>query len=109
MIAAAGGTDSFGTAPGARSRVVTWDEVAAGEPDVVVVMPCGLYAAEAEAEARRHSRRLRDLGAEIHAVDAASSFSRPGPRLADGVELLGHLLHPGRVPAPGALESRTLL
>ena len=106
MVAAAGGTDAFGTAPGARSRVVSWDEVAAGEPDVVVVMPCGLYAAEAEAEAKRHSRRLRDLGAEIHAVDAASSFSRPGPRLADGVELLGHLLHPERVPAPSALESR---
>jgi iron complex transport system substrate-binding protein len=108
MIAAAGGIDSFGTAPGARSRDVGWDEVAAGRPDVVVVMPCGLYAAEAEAEARRHRRRLASLGAELHAVDAASSFSRPGPRLADGVELLGHLLHPDRVPAPGALEWRTL-
>jgi len=34
------------------------------------------------------------------AVDASSYFSRPGPRLVDGVELLGHLLHPDRVPAP---------
>jgi iron complex transport system substrate-binding protein len=74
----------------------------------VIVMPCGLYAAEAEAEARRHRRRLGSLGAEIHCVDAASSFSRPGPRLADGVELLGHLLHPELAPAPGALEWRTV-
>ena len=108
MIAAAGGIDAFGTVAGERSRVVDWDEVRAAEADVVIVMPCGLYAAEAEAEARRHRRRLEDLGAELHAVDAASSFSRPGPRLADGVELLGHLLHPERVPAPSGLEWRTL-
>jgi iron complex transport system substrate-binding protein len=42
------------------------------------------------------------LGAErIYAVDAASSFSRPGPRLVDGVELLGHILHPDRIDPPG--------
>ena len=64
-------------------------------------MPCGFYAEGAEAEARRHLGALEALGAgTIHAVDAASSFSRPGPRLADGVELLGHLLHPGLVAAP---------
>jgi iron complex transport system substrate-binding protein len=109
MIAAAGGIDPLAEA-GARSRDLGWDEIAAAEPEIVVVMPCGLYADEAEREARRHSRRLGELGArEIHAVDAASSFSRPGPRLADGVELLGHLLHPERVPAPGGLESRRLL
>jgi iron complex transport system substrate-binding protein len=73
-------------------------------------MPCGLYAAEAEREARRHRRRLEALGArEVHAVDAASSFSRPGPRLADGIELLAHLLHPELIPAPGSLESRRAL
>jgi iron complex transport system substrate-binding protein len=108
MIAAAGGIDALGIAPGERSREVDWDEVAAARPEVVVVMPCGLYAAEAEAEALRHRRRLASLGAERHAVDAASSFSRPGPRLADGVELLGHLLHPDRVPPPAELEWRSL-
>ncbi len=47
------------------------------------------------------STELRSLGARrVVAVDAASSFSRPGPRLANGVELLGHLLHPERVEAP---------
>ena len=109
MIAAAGGADALGTAPGERSRQIGWDEVEQARADVVIVMPCGLYAGEAEAEAKRHRRRLAALGARsIHAVDAASSFSRPGPRLADGVELLGHLLHPDRVPAPSALEWRTL-
>lgn len=109
MIAAAGGIDALGTAPGERSRVISWDQVASSRPDVVVVMPCGLYAPEAEREALRHHDGLRELGAaEIHAVDAASSFSRPGPRLADGVELLGHLLHPSLVGAPGGLGWRTL-
>jgi iron complex transport system substrate-binding protein len=109
MITAAGGIDPLAE-PGARSRDLGWEEIAAARPEVVVVMPCGLYAEEAEREARRHRRRLDGLGArEVHAVDAASSFSRPGPRLADGVELLGHLLHPDRVPAPGGLESRRVL
>lgn len=108
MIAAAGGLDALGTTPGERSREIGWDEAQAARPDVVVVMPCGLYATEAESEAGRHRRRLDALGAEVHAVDAASSFSRPGPRLADGVELLGHLLHPELAARPPGLESRLI-
>ena len=105
MIEAAGGTDALAE-PGSRSREIGWSEVTDARPDVVVVMPCGLYCEEAAAEARRHTDRLRAAGpARVHAVDAASSFSRPGPRLADGVELLGHLLHPGLVPAPPGLAS----
>ena len=107
MIAAAGGIDALAPARVERSRTLGWDEIAAARPEAVVVMPCGLYAEEAEAEARRHLGALEALGAgTIHAVDAASSFSRPGPRLADGVELLGHLLHPGLVAAPAGLEAR---
>jgi iron complex transport system substrate-binding protein len=64
-------------------------------------MPCGLYADEAAAQARDRAEQLGALGAErVVAVDAASSFSRPGPRLVDGVELLAHILHPDRVDAP---------
>lgn len=104
MIAAAGGVDALAE-PGERSRQIEWAEIASADADVVVVMPCGLYAAEAEREANRHAGRLTALGARaVHAVDAASSYSRPGPRLADGVELLGHLLHPDLVPAPQTLE-----
>ena len=109
MIAAAGGVDALAE-PGSRSREIGWDEVDAARPEVVVVMPCGLYADAAEAEARRHAERLEATGARaIFAVDAASSFSRPGPRLADGVELLGHLLHPELVAAPAALAWREIL
>ena len=110
MIAAAGGIDALGTEPGARSRQLGWDEVAAAAPEALVVMPCGLYATEAEREARRHRDELERLGAgQVYAVDAASSFSRPGPRLADGVELLGHLLHPELVAAPQGLEWRRVI
>ncbi len=109
MIDAAGGEDPL-AASGDRSRELGWEEIAAARPEVVVVMPCGLYAAEAEREARRHLGELERLGArKVHAVDAASSFSRPGPRLADGVELLGHLLHPELVPRPDGLDSRRVL
>ena len=89
---------------GERSRVVSWEEVADAAPEVVVAMPCGLYAGEAAAQARTELERLRALGADrVIAVDAASSFSRPGPRLVDGVELLAHLLHPERVAAPAGI------
>lgn len=103
MVALAGGADALGK-PGAKSRVVDWDEVAAAEPEVVVVMPCGLYADEAAAEARAHAERLAALGAaRVVAVDAASSFSRPGPRLVEGVELLAHLLHRDAVAPPAGV------
>jgi iron complex transport system substrate-binding protein len=108
MIAAAGGDDILGE-PGQRSRVVGWDEVAAARPDVVVVMPCGLYANESAAQARAHGARLRALAAgRVVAVDAASSFSRPGPRLVDGVELLAHLLHRAAAEPPAEVGFEVL-
>jgi iron complex transport system substrate-binding protein len=103
MIALAGGEDPL-AAPGDRSRVADWDELAAAKPAVAVVMPCGLYADEARETALAHAERLAALGAgRVFAVDAASTFSRPGPRLVEGVELLGHLLHPESVPAPDGI------
>jgi iron complex transport system substrate-binding protein len=108
MIAAAGGDDVLAS-PGERSRTAPWSDLRPARPDVAVVMPCGLYADEAAAQARGFADELASLDAErIVAVDAASSFSRPGPRLADGVELLGHLLHPERVPPPEGLRWREL-
>jgi iron complex transport system substrate-binding protein len=104
MVELAGGEDPLGL-PGERSRRASWDELAEAAPEVVVAMPCGLYAEAAAAEALRHAERLAPLGARIIAVDAAAYFSRPGPRLVEGVELLGHLLHPERVPAPPSRRS----
>jgi iron complex transport system substrate-binding protein len=108
MIEAAGGEDVAGRG-GEKSFETIWDELLRLDPEVVVAMPCGLYVEEALAEAEQHRDRLERLGARgVFAVDAASSFSRPGPRLVDGVELLAHLLHPDRAGAPGGVGFREL-
>ena len=100
MVELAGGEDVLGF-PGEKSRVASWDEVRAARPEVVVSMPCGYYAEQAAKETMEHAERLAALEPErVVAVDAAAYFSRPGPRLVDGVELLGYLLHPDRVEAP---------
>lgn len=104
MIELAGGEDALGFA-GEKSRTAEWGEVEAAEPELVVSMPCGYYAEQAAAETIRWRRHLAQLGARVVAVDAAAYFSRPGPRLVDGVELLGHLLHPELVPAPPSRRS----
>jgi iron complex transport system substrate-binding protein len=104
MIELAGGEDVLGL-PGEKSRTAEWSEVEAAAPEVVVSMPCGYYAEQAAAETMRWRRHLDLLGARVFAVDAAAYFSRPGPRLVEGVELLGHLLHPDLVPAPPTRRS----
>ena len=104
MIELAGGEDLLGL-PGEKSRTAEWSEVEAVAPEVVVSMPCGYYAEQAAVETMRWRKRLGLLGARVFAVDAAAYFSRPGPRLVDGVELLGHLLHPELVPAPPTRRS----
>jgi iron complex transport system substrate-binding protein len=104
MIELAGGEDVLGFA-GEKSRTADWAEVEAAAPEIVVSMPCGYYAEQAAAETIRWRRHLALLGARVIAVDAAAYFSRPGPRLVDGVELLGHLLHPELVPAPPSRRS----
>lgn len=100
MVALAGGIDVAGPA-GAKSPEVEWEALAELAPDLVVVMPCGMYVEESRAQALAHRERIDALGAErVFAVDAASTYSRPGPRLIDGTELLAHLLHPDLVAAP---------
>jgi iron complex transport system substrate-binding protein len=106
LIEYAGGIDLFGL-PGEPSETRSWDELAAARPDVVVCMPCGYDAERALEEAETFADELAELGAErVVAVDAAAYFSRPGPRLVDGLELMAHILHPDRLPeAPAqALE-----
>ena len=105
MIEYAGGVDVLGL-PGERSEERSWDEVRAAAPEVVVVMPCGYDADRALEEAETYADELASLGARrIVAVDAAGLFSRPGPRLVEGLELLGHILHPDRLPeAPATVH-----
>jgi iron complex transport system substrate-binding protein len=102
LIEYAGGEDVIGF-PGENSEERTWADVAAAQPDVVIVMPCGYDAEIAHREAEMHRDELAAVGAgEVVAVDAASYFSRPGPRIVDGLELLAHILHPELVAeAPG--------
>jgi iron complex transport system substrate-binding protein len=104
LVEYAGGIDVLGM-PGEHSERRSWEEVAAARPEVVVVMPCGYDAERAAEEAYDYADELDSLGARrVVAVDAAAYFSRPGPRLVDGLELLGHVLHPDRLPdAPAGL------
>jgi iron complex transport system substrate-binding protein len=100
MIEFAGGEDVLGM-PGESSQELSWELIAATKPEVVVVMPCGYDAKRSHQEALDHSEKLASLHAErIVAVDASACFSRPGPRLIDGLELLAHILHPQQAPSP---------
>ncbi len=98
LIEYAGGEDVLGFA-GEKSEERAWEEVAASQPDVVIVMPCGYDAEIAHREAEMHRDELAAVGAgEVVAVDAAAYFSRPGPRIIDGLELLAHIIHPELIP-----------
>ena len=102
LISFAGGEDVLGFA-GENSAGAQLGEVQAVQPDVVIVMPCGYDAQIAHREAEMHRDELAALGAgEVVAVDASAYFSRPGPRIVDGLELLASILHPDLVlEAPG--------
>jgi iron complex transport system substrate-binding protein len=101
MISIAGGDDVAGP-PGLKSPEVQWGALAGLGPDVVIAMPCGWCVEASRSQALEHWEQIAGLGAgRVYAVDAASTFSRPGPRLVDGVELLGHILHPDLIDPPG--------
>jgi iron complex transport system substrate-binding protein len=93
QVEAAGGEPILSEA-GARSRRLTWDEIGSAEVDVTIFMPCGfdLAGAVEQAPALLVRPEAACLGRMI-AVDANAYFSRPGPRVVDGVELLEGLLH----------------
>jgi iron complex transport system substrate-binding protein len=90
MVELAGGDCVLGTA-GQKSARVTWDEVAAARPDVVVVAPCGYDRAGAQEQADAVAQLLPSA-ATVLAVDADGLWARPGPRLIDGVEELAAAL-----------------
>jgi iron complex transport system substrate-binding protein len=105
LIDLAGGTDLLGFA-GEHSEQLPWEILEAAKPEVVVCIPCGYDGPRALAEAEQFSDKLRALAAkEVVALDASAYFSRPGPRLVDGLETLAHALHPDRMPeAPGRVH-----
>lgn len=96
LIEFAGGIDLLGL-PGEPSEQRSWEQVAAARPQVVIVAPCGYDAERAAQEAAAYRAQLEALGAErIVCGDGSAWFSRPGPRLVDGLEWLAHALHPDR-------------
>lgn len=113
MVEAAGGIEVLGEA-GARSRRIAWHELIDAAPEVVVMMPCGFSVERTlrELDVVRHAPGWADLpavrGAGVYAVDASAYFTRPGPRLVDGVEILATLLHPERMAASPAERDRLL-
>jgi iron complex transport system substrate-binding protein len=111
LVSLAGGTEGHAQ-PGARSRLLDWDQVLAWRPEILVIACCGLDLTETE----RHlglvtvRPRYRDLPCvmqgRVYVVDGNAYFSRPGPRLVDSLELLAHLLDPIRFPGSPAWYSR---
>jgi iron complex transport system substrate-binding protein len=111
MVSHAGGEDVFGRLREPSFQVAA-EQIAESRVDVIIVMPCGYNSSRA---AKEHSlapfpEAWNQLPAvregRVFAVDANAYFSRPGPRLADGVALLAHLLHPDLFPA-GALAEKS--
>ena len=96
MIEIAGGVDPLGK-PGADSERMTWDQVHDAKPEMIIVAPCG-YGLD---DAVKLAREIPPVDhAAIFAVDANAYFARPGPRVAEGIELLAHLFHPARCDWP---------
>ena len=99
QIRRAGGWDLLGEA-GERSRETTWDAVADVDPEMLILMPCGFHLAETLHEWDRTPTPAawQDITAvsrgQVFAVDGSSYFSRPGPRVIDGVELLAEIFDP---------------
>jgi iron complex transport system substrate-binding protein len=105
MVEAAAGVNLL-SEKGGPSSVVTHREIRDANPEVIVFMPCGYYLEEAEEEATRvfQHAELQETPAvrngNVFAVDATSYFSRPGPRIVDGLEILAWALHPDAYPEP---------
>jgi iron complex transport system substrate-binding protein len=104
LVTAAGGRP-VAARPGLPSVETTWNQIAAAQPDVVVVSPCGFHLDGATAQAEVVAHALP--GIPVWAIDADGIVVRPGPRLVDGVEALAAILHSGPgVAGPGTRARR---
>src|SRR5438094_101280 len=99
QIRRAGGWDLLGDA-GERSVQTTWQAIRDVDPEMLVLMPCGFHLDETVEEWNRTPRPAfwDELEAarrgQIFAVDGSAYFSRPGPRIVDGIELLAEIFDP---------------
>jgi iron complex transport system substrate-binding protein len=107
LVKIAGGIDQLGSERGESVRI-SWDEIAAWAPEVLVIMPCGFNLQQTMKQIwsvfGRQSSPFFDLPAvqnnRVYAVDANSFFARPGPRVVEGAELLAQLIHPELFDSP---------
>ncbi|MCS7206570.1 MAG: cobalamin-binding protein [Dehalococcoidia bacterium] len=99
MVALAGGVDVLGKV-GRPSFTVSWEQVVAAQPEVLVLMPCGYSASQAAEQVHLLAQRpgWGELPAvqagRVFATNAHAYYSRSGPRLVDGLEMLAEMLHP---------------
>jgi iron complex transport system substrate-binding protein len=102
MVRRAGGRDVV-AAPGQHSAVTTAAAIAAADPEVILVAPCG-YDVSRAADAATALLEQEDwrwaTGRTVWALDANHLTSRPGPRLADGIETIASILHPALFAPP---------
>jgi iron complex transport system substrate-binding protein len=113
MVRIAGGSDGLGR-EGKSSTVIDWDRVVATAPQVVVIMPCGHKIPRTLEEIDRlaslpgwyEQPAVRD--GRVYVVDSPAYFSRPGPRIVDGLEILAQIIQPalfsGFIPADSAVK-----
>ena len=95
LVSAAGG-EPVAARPGAPSVPVSWADIAAAAPELIIVAPCGYHLPGAIEQAEAAARALP--GVPIWAIDADGIVVRPGPRVIDGVEAIASIIHPGAVP-----------
>jgi iron complex transport system substrate-binding protein len=105
MVQIAGGNDILATA-GEPSAKIEWDALSASRPEILILMPCGfdLDRAVRESSLLKNRAGWQTLPAvrdgRVFAVSGADYFSRPGPRLIDGLEILSQVIHPELSPTP---------
>ena len=105
MVRVAGGWDGLGDV-GSASRRVQMDELSDYRPEILILMPCGMDVDRTVAEfallddLNRWTALPAVQGGRVYAVDAGALFSRSGPRLIDGLELMAQIVHPDLFPAP---------
>jgi iron complex transport system substrate-binding protein len=99
LIDLAGGDLLAGTARRPSYRM-EWADLRALHPDVVLIMPCGFNLDETGLEAQRYSNQLQGLGGQTRMLDASAYFSRSGPRVVAGIEILASTLAAFRRPSP---------
>ena len=110
QVQLAGGDHAFGQA-GQRSATTTAEEIRAYAPEVIVLIPCGFYKEDIvrQLASANLPAGWADLPAvkndQVWATDATSYFSRPGPRVVDGVEILAKILHPEIFGSPNSDEA----